>query len=62
MKCVGTPLHYAAFGGQVEVAKLLMNRGSGLDSSDGEGTKALHCAARNGHWKIAETLIFRDGL
>jgi ankyrin repeat protein len=46
-----TPLGWAAFGDQAEVAQLLLNHGATMDDFE------LHCAASVGHTKVARVMI-----
>lgn len=39
------PLHTAAYAGQVEIAKLLLDSGAEIEGVDSDGSTALHCAA-----------------
>ena len=58
-----TPLHYAAYGGQKDVAKLLIAKGADVDSRDNDGSTALHntaFTADNEQGKdVAELLIVK---
>ncbi len=52
-----SPLHWAAAGGSVEVAKLLIARGVPVKAANCHGETALHWAARGGSAEIVELLI-----
>lgn len=54
-----TPLHYAAEAGNVESARLLLERGADLEAQDGDGHSPLHIAAIMSHPKMVEFLIAR---
>ncbi|KAJ3116386.1 hypothetical protein HDU96_009744 [Phlyctochytrium bullatum] len=51
------PLHLAAFGGSLEVARALLDCGAAVDSRDGTGNTALHLAASRGHFALAQCLV-----
>ncbi|HPB59815.1 MAG TPA: tetratricopeptide repeat protein [Candidatus Saccharicenans sp.] len=53
----GTPLIMAASSGQLEIAKLLIERGANLNMIGQNGWTALGCAAAEGHSKIVDLLI-----
>jgi uncharacterized protein len=55
-----TPLHYAAFTGQKEVAKYLISRQAPLDALAPNGQTALMVAARNGHLDVVKLLVDAD--
>ncbi|XP_035693851.1 ankyrin-3-like [Branchiostoma floridae] len=52
-----TPLHSAASGGHVGVAKVLLKAGAQVESTDGSGKTPLHNAATWGHVGVAEFLL-----
>jgi ankyrin repeat protein len=53
-----TILHWAAFGGQVTIVELLLNRGANPDTRDRHpGRTALHWAAEEGHEATVESLL-----
>ena len=54
---VGTPLHYATFGGRKEVVELLIDSGADVSAKDVGGWTPLHLAAGGDHKEIAELLI-----
>ena len=55
-----TPLHWATLMGHVDVARLLLDRGSrSLDATDDNRLTPLHLAARNGHVDVARLLLDR---
>jgi ankyrin repeat protein len=51
-----TPLHYAAFGGHVEVARYLMEKGAKVDAAAPNGHSALMLAAGSGHLEMVKLL------
>ena len=52
-----TPLHFAAIGGQKEIAELLIAKGADVNARDSIGGTPLHKAALRGRKEIAELLI-----
>ena len=52
-----SPLHWAAVGGRVDVAKLLIARGVPVKAVNSQGETALHWAARGGCAEMVELLI-----
>lgn len=53
-----TPLHYAAAGNHVEIAKFLIDNGANINMKTGaDGKSALHWAAFHGHLNVVELLI-----
>lgn len=55
------PLHYAAFGGHVEVVRFLAtSKGVNLDAPAPNRQTALMLAARNGHKEVVKILIDTD--
>jgi len=52
-----TPLHWAAFNGHAEVARLLLDRGADVDARSKNGLTPLHLAAFHGHAKVAGLLL-----
>ena len=52
-----TPLHYASFHGNNEVADLLITRGAEINSLDNIGSTPLHRAALSGHLNITKLLL-----
>ncbi len=56
-----SPMHTAAFGGQLEIVKLLLDSGMKLDQrSEGKQMTALHTAAYNGHTNVVKFLLDND--
>lgn len=54
-----TPLHVAAYSGQAEVARLLIDAGADVEATAGEGWRPLHNAAANdGLMSVLEVLIY----
>eukprot|EP00929_Paragymnodinium_shiwhaense_P082689 TRINITY_DN43708_c0_g1_i1.p1 TRINITY_DN43708_c0_g1~~TRINITY_DN43708_c0_g1_i1.p1 ORF type:complete len:125 (-),score=9.39 TRINITY_DN43708_c0_g1_i1:49-423(-) len=51
------PLHFAAFGGHVEVVQRLASLRALVDAFDSAGRSALHVAASSGHQDVAEKLV-----
>ena len=52
------PLHYAAFEGQSDIAKLLIGKGAHIEAKSGaHNYTPLHLASINGHDKVAEMLL-----
>jgi cytohesin len=51
-----TPLHQAAYSGDVPCVKILVDRGADINGADDRGTRPLHVAARLGHWEVLDTL------
>jgi len=56
----GSPLNYAAFGGHVDVVRMLLERGADVGSKDSTGTAALWRAAAGGHDSVV-TLLLEHG-
>jgi ankyrin repeat protein len=54
-----TALHRAAREGQVEAARLLIDRGARIDARDKEGNTPLHLAVHKGQGKIVRLLLER---
>ena len=55
-----TPLHSASFRNLVEVAAVLVDRGSEIEApEDGFGNRPLHVAAGEGHAEMTEFLLLR---
>ncbi len=52
-----TPLHAAAYWGDVKVLRLLIDAGAGLTAVENFGETPLHVAARNGNWAATRALI-----
>ncbi len=53
----GTPLHVAASKGNLEVVKLLLQRGANINTANSAGNTPLHLAVLNGHKEIVEFLV-----
>jgi ankyrin repeat protein len=51
------PMHHAAYVGQVEAIKLLVQMGADKDATDKDGGTPLHCAAYKGHVHTMHTLV-----
>lgn len=56
-KCNRTPLHSAAFWGNVEAAKLLIQNKAEVEATGNSGESPLHIAAEHGYVKMVEFLI-----
>ncbi len=52
-----TPLHAAAAGSQVELVRLLLDRGADANSPQEAGWTALHSAAQSGNREMVEVLL-----
>lgn len=52
-----TPLHRAAYTGQVGVVKCLLKHQADVNLPDSDGCTALHKAAEQGHLSVAELLV-----
>ena len=51
------PLHFAANGGDLSIANLLLQAGATVDAVDDDGRTALHCAAYDGKIQVVEALL-----
>lgn len=54
-----TPLHFASWNGNSEVALLLLDRGADLDAKTKGGETALHYVSKKGHLEVARHLLDR---
>ena len=52
-----TPLHFAAFKDEKEIAKLLITEGADVNAKNGDESTPLHQAASGGYKDIVELLI-----
>lgn len=52
-----TPLHYAAYLGYTECAKILLKAGANLEAKGQNQSTSLHFAAREGHFDTVKLLI-----
>ena len=52
-----TPLHFVAWNGKTEVARLLLDRGVKVNPTDRDGETPLWKAAKCGHIEVAKLLI-----
>ena len=52
-----TPLHFAAFWDEKEIAKLLITKGADVNAKNGDESTPLHQAASEGYKDIVELLI-----
>jgi serine/threonine-protein phosphatase 6 regulatory ankyrin repeat subunit B len=52
-----TPLTYAVSNGQWEVARVLLEGGANIESTNANGSTAVHCAAYFGHLDICRLLL-----
>ncbi len=57
VNCGGTVLGHAAFGGQKEIAKLLIAKGAGVNTKNKDSTTPLHQASLGGRKEVVELLI-----
>jgi ankyrin repeat protein len=55
-----TPLHWAAQGGRVDVAALLLASGANIDARDGRGSTPLHEASALNQFAITQLLLAHD--
>ena len=55
-----TPLHFAAEGGQLEVAGMLLSRGAEIDAEDRGGDTPLHRAVLNGGLEMVDLLLDQE--
>lgn len=53
------PLHYACRAGSVEAARLLLDRGAGIDSTDADWVTALMVTSEHGRSEVAALLLAR---
>jgi ankyrin repeat protein len=51
-------LHYAAWGGQPEICRYLLDEGADIDATSPNGTTALMLAAREGHYAVVKLLLW----
>lgn len=54
-----TGLHWAAFGGNVEVAELFLNAGCNVEVANNHGDRPLHIAARRDHYDCVVLFLAR---
>lgn len=52
-----TPLHYAAFLGYAECAKILIKSGASLEAKGQNMSTPLHFAAREGQFEVVKLLV-----
>ncbi|XP_041436447.1 ankyrin repeat and death domain-containing protein 1B isoform X2 [Xenopus laevis] len=52
-----TPFYLASEGGHIDCAKLLLNRGSNINTTTNDGYGALHIAAQNGYTSFVNFLL-----
>lgn len=53
-----TPMHLAALGGRLDVAKLLLAHGADVNLKTNDGSLPLHFAVRNGHLELVKLLVY----
>lgn len=53
----GTPLHLAAYKGNLEAARILLEYGCNPNAVNDLGQSPLHIAAKEGHWTVVQELI-----
>lgn len=53
---MGTPLHYAAQAGNLDVVKSLVEAGAGVNARNKDGYTALHCACNSGSFGVVKYL------
>jgi len=51
-----TFLHHAAYLGNIELARLYLDKGGAVDPANEEGQTPLHCAVRSGNWEMVSLL------
>lgn len=54
---VGTPLHWATYFNQPQVAALLIQNGANVNADDGHGNMPIHLAAQAGNMDLIKTLV-----
>ena len=52
-----TPLMFAAYTGQLEAARTLLESGAHVNDVAEDGTSALVVAINNAHWELAGRLV-----
>lgn len=52
-----TPLHGAAYNGQLATAKILISKGANVNAINGTGWTPLHSAASQGHLSVVKLLV-----
>lgn len=52
-----TPLHYAASGGHIDVAKILIAHGADVNAEDEAGFRPVRGASKFGHEQVVELLV-----
>ena len=57
----GTPLHWAAVGGHLEVVKYLVEQGASVTATTNYGDTAKAVARDNGHTAVVEYLESQGG-
>jgi ankyrin repeat protein len=53
----GSALHYAAYGGQTNAVRILLEHGADVNASDRHGFTSLHQAVRARHVEIVQLLL-----
>ena len=54
---IGTPLIWAAYGGQIETARALLDLGANIEARDQEGRTPLYQAAHYDHYDMVKFLV-----
>lgn len=52
-----TPLHHAAYSGDLKLAKTLVSKGANVNARNKDGATPLHLALKRGHRDVAKLLI-----
>jgi hypothetical protein len=52
-----TPLHWAAWNGHIEIARLFLQNGADVNAKGYDGLTPLHCSAMQGHIDVLQLLV-----